>query len=149
MTIGEKLSQGAVEVQEAWTRLSDTWMQSAQDLVGTVASDPFGLLHPDVILDQLLDLTRRSVEINLDLIGKLTGAPLPKQTPKPVEITATVRELEPPAEKAPTAPVAAAKYTRVSKAELQRALSSRHLPKTGTVKELRQRLIEADRTAAG
>ncbi len=52
----------------------------------------------------------------------------------------------PPAPK-PARPVAADRYSRLSKADLQKTLSSRHLPKTGTVKELRQRLIEADRTA--
>ena len=74
MTVGEKLSQGAAQIQDAWASLTDTWMQTAHELVGSAVANPVGLLHPDVVLDHVFDLTRRAVEINCGLINALTGA---------------------------------------------------------------------------
>jgi hypothetical protein len=171
MTVGEKLSQGAAQVQDAWTSLSDVWMQTAHDLVGSAAADPFGLLHPDVVMEQVFDFTLRAVELNWDLISALTGTTVgaeygvirgattatdavSTEIVMPTEVVAPAIEetpsIEPPrpepvrSREKPTGPVAAGRYGRVSKAELQKALSGRNLPESGTVKELRARLIEAD-----
>jgi hypothetical protein len=169
MTVGEKLSQGAAQVQDAWASLTDTWMQTAHELVGSAVANPFGLLLPDLAMDQVFDFTRRAAEINWGLINALTGASVSARygvirgatttadavsteivTPArsvAVEETPTIEPPQPRVVRSklePTAPIAAGRYSRVSKADLQKALSGRNLPKSGTVKELRERLIKAD-----
>jgi hypothetical protein len=163
MTVDEKLSRGAVEIQDTWTSLTDTWIRAAEDLLSSASPDPFGLFHPDGVIDQMFDFTRRALEINCDLISTLTSVSITAEeavmkaaTPigvavPPLDQPQTVEPARAelvPSEREGTRPIAARKYSRVSKADLQQALSRRHLPKTGTIKELRERLIEADLKAA-
>jgi hypothetical protein len=169
MTVGEKLSHSAVQVQDALTSLTDTWTQTLTDVFDTASVDPLALLRPEVTMDQVFQFARRAFEINRDLIRELAGmsltaevvvgqdvatistvltAPVDPPEPPDAPIDVVVSEIEEPKPEAVVSEkktVAAARYSRVSKAELQKALSDRELPATGTIKELRSRLIEADR----
>jgi hypothetical protein len=158
VTVGEKLGHRAVQVQEAWTSLTESWTQTVQDLVDSASVDPIALLRPDVAMDQAFAFARRAFEMQQDLIRTLTGMSLSAEVTvgREVAVMSTafeqpdasidvvVSEIEPS-----TRPVPAAKYSRVSKAELQKVLTDRDLPATGTIKELRGRLIEADRQPGG
>jgi len=178
MTVGEKLSQSAVQLQDAWTTLTDTWTTTVQDLLDTAAVDPWALFRPDAAMDQMFEWARRTFEINRDLLQDLTGvsvtaevavgrelrfvgaagaaeAPIdvlvseiePAEAPFDVVVSEVApAEVEPVrSEKKATGTLAAGTSGRTSKAALQKALADRQLPASGTIKELRERLIEADR----
>jgi hypothetical protein len=156
VTVGEKLGYRAIQVQEAWISLTESWTQTVEDLVDSASVDPLALLRPDVAMDQAFAFAQRAFQIQQDLISHLTGLSRTAQVTVGQEVavisTAVAAPADPPIdvvvseiEPAPRAAVPAAKYSRVSKAELQKVLTDRNLPATGTIKELRGRLIEADR----
>jgi hypothetical protein len=159
VTIGDTLSQTA----DAWTGLMATWTQTVQDLLESAVVDPLALIWPNAAMDQMFGWAERTFEINLDLLRDLTGVSVTAVPPDPpiavaalpVAIDVLVTEVEAVEVEAvgsgknATRPVAAAASSRTSKAELQKVLSDLGLPSTGTIKELRERLIDADRQTPG
>jgi hypothetical protein len=115
-------SDAASQARNATDKTADLLTQGAQGLTGLIPRLPQIDLIPAV--ERYFDLVQRTVDINrylavkwVEAAGTLTGA-----------VRDQARE----------------RYEGQTKAELSDQLAERDLPKTGTVDELTERLIEAD-----
>ncbi len=115
-------SEAASQARNAADKTANLWTQGAQGLTGLVPRLPQIDLIPAV--DRYFDLVQRVVNMNRYLAVKWAQAA--------GTLTGAARDQ------------ARERYEGWTKAELSDQLAGRNLPKTGTVDELTERLIEAD-----
>ncbi len=120
-------SNAAGQARTAADKTADLWKQGGQGLTGLVPRPPQVDLIPAV--ERYFDVVQRMVAVNRYLTVKWFQAA--------GRLTSAVRGQ---AESA----AARERYEGLTKAELSDQLAQRDLPKTGTVDELLERLIEAD-----
>ena len=150
-TMTRRYSDAASQARSAADKTTDFWTQGARGMTGLIPRLPQIDLIPAV--ERYFDLVQRTVNINRSLTvrwvkaaGTLTGV-VRAQAESAADV---VREM--PAsvghvvhEQARQAhDQARERYQGQTKAELSDQLAARDLPKTGTVDELTERLIEAD-----
>lgn len=138
-------SQSASTVE----KIADLWTQGAQQLTGRVLPGlPQVNLVP--IVERYFEFVQRTVDISRDFTlkwaeaaGTLSGAVREQAEQAEKELAREARRAE--REQAKRAhDQARERYEGLAKAELSDLLDQRHLPKTGTVDELVERLVEAD-----
>jgi len=130
-SITERYSAAASKATGTVEKIADSWTQGAQTLSNRMLPGvPQINLVP--VVERYFEFVQRTVDISRDL------------TIKWAETTGTLSGLvREQADKAGQE-IARERYEGLTKAELSDLLGQRHLPKTGNVDELVQRLVEAD-----
>jgi hypothetical protein len=148
----------AAQARKAWARTTESWTNGVQKLLGQVPTGGVGTMDPRRALDQSVGTVERIAEVNREYVQHLAEASL--EVRKAVvdysttiagvlrdQVGATVDAARGPAEKA-AHDATVNDYSGLTKAELSDLLAARHLPRTGTIGELRARLIESDQHAS-
>jgi hypothetical protein len=166
MSLQEQYTDTLRQSQEAWSGAIETWTNGVQKALGAAPLPPFGslfgstpftLTDPTATVDQLFDFAEKVLEVQREFVKNLTSATVSvgqavrhqaesagQAVRNQAESTGQlIREHNNSVAKAATEKIAD-KYGDLSKTELQEELARRDLPKTGTVEELRTRLIEDD-----
>jgi len=112
----------ASQARNAVDKTTDLWTQGTRGVTGLIPRLPQADLIPAV--ERYFDLVQRVVDVNRYLTVKWVQAA--------GTLTGVARDQ------------ARERYEGWTKAELSDQLAGRNLPKTGTVDELTERLIEAD-----
>ena len=163
MTIQDQYIETFRQTQETWADLVKSFTNDAQRTFGPPSS-LFTLVDPNETIDQVFDFWEKSLEAQRKVAKQLVGASISagEKVREQVEsVSALVRQnadsfgealreqtdavtaaLQSAA--AAVREQAAKSYDHLNKAELQDELAARDLPKTGTVEELRERLVAAD-----
>jgi len=163
VTIQDQYIETFRQTQETWADLVKSFTDDAQRTFGQ-PSPLFTLIDPDKTIDQVFDFWEKSLEAQRKVAKQLVGATISasEKVREQVEsVSAVAREnaesvgqalreqadavtatLESAA--AAVREQAAKTYHDLNKAELQQELGARDLPKTGTVEELRERLVADD-----
>jgi len=163
VTIQDQYIETFRQTQETWAGLVRSFTNDAQRTFGQ-PSTLFTLVDPNETIDQVFDFWEKSLEAQRKVAKQLVGVSISageKVREQAESVSALVRQnadsfgeaLREQAD-AVTATLqsaaasvreqAAKTYHDLSKAELQEELGARDLPKTGTVEELRERLVADD-----
>ena len=137
--------------QEAWTDVVKSFTNDVQRTFGQPST--LYLVDPIDAIDQVFDFWEKSLEVQRDVAKQFVGATISygEKVREQVEsVGAAVRQqadsvTETLQSAAAAVRIQAAKtYDDLSKAELQEELGARGLSKSGTVEELRERLVSDD-----
>ena len=163
MTIQDQYLDTFRQTQETWADLVKSFTNDAQRTFGP-PSPLFSLVDPNKTIDQVFDFWEKSLEAQRTVAKQLVGATISagEKVREQVESVSALarqnadssarpcgsrRTRSPPPSQSAAASVreqAAKSYDDLNKAELQEELGARDLPKTGTVEELRERLVADD-----
>ena len=156
VSIQEKYTGAVLQVQERSAEVIQSLTDNVQKVVGQPLT-PFGLSDPHKAVDQLFDFWETTLRTQREFlhrvvgVGASVGDAIRSQTESVTQAVRSQTEsvTEAAREQAESAKQeayqqAAEKYQDMTKAELQDELGRRDLPKTGTVDELRERLIADD-----
>ncbi len=152
MTIQDQYIETFRQTQETWADVMQSYTTNVQRSFG-LPSTLFGFFDPIETIDQVFDFWEKSLEVQRDVAKQLVGASISageKVREQAESVGAAVRQqadsvtanLESAA--AAVRVQAAKTYDNHTKAELQEELAERDLSKTGTVDELRERLVADD-----
>jgi hypothetical protein len=158
--------------REVISSVGEARLRDAKALLNLVPTPGNGLLHPNEVFEQNRRIAKRFVEVNAEYVKDLAGAvrkhmsglasvlvdeamttaKLANEQAERVEDRAIqeaeeiVRAERAEVRRAKRAAREAAeqKYSEMTKVELADELGRRDMPKTGTVEELRERLVEAE-----
>jgi hypothetical protein len=163
----------ADNVRTTWTSSIESWTDSLQRI--KVQAPNVQLRGVDLrrAVEEYFDDSQRIFEINRDCLRNLAGVLLSggevaldysksmsdvlrRQAGMTVEMVReqadrlqdSQRAQAPAAQRTEQPAPAVDRYRELTKAELSERLNDRNMPRTGTIEELRQRLIEADLEAA-
>jgi hypothetical protein len=165
-------SNRARHLQETMAGAAEARMRDASAMLRLVPTPANGLLNPSDIINQYGRLSKRLLEVNMEYVRDLAGAVRKHVTGlagvMKDEVVTTAQLANDQAEKLEEAAIeradeieraeraaarrarkaahdaAAERFQEMTKAELADELAERHLPKTGNVDELRERLIDDD-----
>ena len=152
MTIQDQYIETFRQTQETWADVVKSYTDNVQRTFAQ-PSTLYGFVDPIETIDQVFDFWEKSLEVQRDVAKQLVGATISygEKVREQVEsVGAAVRQqadsvTETLQSAAASVRVQAAKkYDDLTKAELQEELGARDLPKTGTVDELRERLVSDD-----
>ena len=145
----ERYRAAASQSASTAEKIADFWMQGSQRLTDRVLP---GLPQVNLVpmVERYFEFVQRTVDISRDLTlkwaeaaGTLSGTVREQAEQAEKELAREVRKVE--REQAKHAhDKARERYEGLTKAELSDLLDQRHLPKTGNVDELVERLAEAD-----
>ena len=163
MTIQDQYIETFRQTQETWADLAKSFTNDAQRTFGPPSS-LFTLVDPNETIDQVFDFWEKSLEAQRKVAKQLVGVTISagEKVREQIEsvgavvrqnadsvgqalreqadsVTATLQSAA-----AAVREQAAKTYHDLTKAELQEELGARNLPKTGTVEELRERLVADD-----
>ena len=162
MSLQDQFTNTVRQTQDAWTGIVESLTDNVQTLTSSVSHVPTA--DPVAAIDQVFDFWFKTLEVQRDVLKQLAGASVAAgeqvrsqmervgsavreqgETAKTAahEQTEAVRRVQRGHERAEREQ-AFAKYENLVKAELQDELANRDLPKTGTVDELRERLVADD-----
>jgi hypothetical protein len=163
MTIQDQYLDTFRQTQETWVDLVKSYTNDAQRTFEQ-PSPLLTIVDPDKSIDQVFDFWEKSLEAQRTVTKQLVGATISagEKVREQVEsVSAVIRQnadsigqaLREQADSvtatlqsaaAAVREQAAKTYHDLNKAELQEELGARDLPKTGTVEELRARLVADD-----
>ena len=163
MTIQDQYLDSFRQTQETWADLVKSFTADTPWAFGP-ASPLFTYADPNKTIDQFFDFWEQSLEAQRTVAKQVVGATISagEKIREQVESVSAVARLNADAvgkalreqsdavtatfeSAAATVREQAAKnYDELTKAELQEELGARNLPKTGTVDELRERLVADD-----
>jgi hypothetical protein len=160
------------QARETLSSVGEARVRDAKALLSLIPTPGNGLVHPKEAFDQNRRITKRLVDVNVAYVKDLTAAVRKHVTGLGSvlvdEVTTTAKLANEQAEKVEEQAVqqaeeivraeraevrrakraardaAAQKYAEMTKVELADELGGRDLPKTGTVEELRERLVVSD-----
>jgi hypothetical protein len=145
----ERYRAAASQSASTAEKITDFWTQGSQRLSDYMLP---GLPQVDLVpvVERYFEFVQRTVDISRDFTlkwaesaGMLSGAIHDQAEQAEKELAREARKAE--REQARRAhDKARERYESLTKAELSDLLDQRHLPKTGTVDELVERLVEAD-----
>ena len=145
MTVQDHYTSLVRQAQESWVGIADSLFAKAPKTFEQSVT-PLGFGVADAAIDQVFDFWEQTLEMQRDAVKRLAG--------DIGSVGETVREQTESAsqafrEHADTAPQAGREqagegYEELTKVELQAELDRRDLPRTGSVAELRTRLVEDD-----
>jgi len=144
MSLQDQFTNSVRQTQEAWAGIVESLTSNVQTL--TTSAHPVSTADPVAAVDQVFDFWFKTLEVQRDVLKQFAGASVAagEQVRSQLEqVGSAVREQ---GESAKTAirEQAFAKYESLTKADLQDELANRDLPKTGSVDELRERLVADD-----
>ena len=162
MSLQDQFTNSVRQTQEAWAGIVESLTSNVQTLTTSVRPVPNA--DPVATIDQVFDFWFKTLEVQRDVLKQFAGASVAagEQVRSQLEqVGSAVREQ---GESAKTAireqadavqrlqreqaraerEQAFAKYESLTKADLQDELANRDLPKTGSVDELRERLVADD-----
>jgi hypothetical protein len=156
MTIQDQYLSTVRQATETWTGVAEALTDNVQKAFAQAAG-PFEHIDPNAAIDQVFDFWEKTLEAQRGVVKQFAGVTVAaaEQVRSQAEslgtavreqtesASQTVREYAEATQDA-AQEQAAKKYADLTKAELQDDLAKRDLPKTGTVDELRERLIEDD-----
>jgi hypothetical protein len=153
MTIQDQYLETFRQTQETWADVMRSFTNDMQRTFGQ-PSKLFGYVDPNEAIDQVFDFWEKSLEVQRDWAKQFVGASIyagEKVREQAESVGTALREqadnvsatLQSAADAARAQ--AAKSYDSLTKAELQEELGARDLPKTGTVDELRERLVADDK----
>jgi SAP domain len=156
VSIQDRYAGAVLQVQERSAEIIQSLTENVQKAFGQPFK-PLGLSDPHAVVDQLFDFWETTLRTQRELahrvvgVGATVGDAVRSQTESVTQavrsqtesVTQAVREQAESA-KQEAHQQAAEKYEEMTKAELQEELARRDLPKSGTVEELRERLIADD-----
>ena len=163
MTIQEQYLDTFRQTQETWADLVKSFTNDAQRTFEQPTA-LFSLVDPNKTIDQVFDFWEKSLEAHRTVAKQLVGATISagEKVQEQVEslsalarqnVDSVAQALREQADSvaatfesaaATVRDQAAKSYDDLTKAELQEELGARDLPKTGTVEELRERLVADD-----
>lgn len=157
MTIQDHYTSLVRQAQESWLGIADSLSAKAPKTFEQSVT-PLGFGAADAAIDQVFDFWEQTLEMQRDAVKRLAGDIVSFSDTVRAQaqsVGETVREqtesarqaFREPAETAPQAgrEQAGESHEELTKAELQDELDRRDLPRTGSVAELRTRLVEDDR----
>jgi hypothetical protein len=128
--------------------ISEARSREAKALLSRIPAPSPGLAKPGEVIDQNRRLAKVFVDVNVEYVQDLAAAVrkhlngLARAWKDEVVTTGKL------ANRQADVDVVAERYEHMTKVELAAELAGRHLPKTGSVAVLRDRLIEDDRKGA-
>ena len=152
MTIQDQYIEAFRQTQETWADVVKSLTNNVQQSLGQPSS-LYGFVDPNEAIDQVFDFWEKSLEVQRDLAKELVRATISagEKVREQVEsVGAAVRQQADSVNatlQSATAAVqaqAAKTYEDLTKAELQEELVARDLSKTGTVDQLRERIVADD-----
>ena len=162
MSLQDQYTDTLRQSQEAWSGAIETWTNGVQKAfsaspVAPHGTSPFSFADPTATIDQIFDFAEKALEVQREFVKNLAAATLSigqavrhqaesagQAVREQAESTGQlIREHNDNVAQAVTEKIAD-KYSEGSKADLQNELARRDLAKTGTVDELRARLVEDD-----
>lgn len=157
MTIQDRYTSSVRQATETWASVAQSVTDNMQKALAQTGS-PFELINPSAAIDQMFDFWETTLEVQRGVAQQFAGvtvAAAEKVRTQAESIGTAVREQSETVAQAVREHVeateeavhtqAAKRYEGLTKPELQEELARRDLPKTGTVDELRERLIEDDK----
>jgi hypothetical protein len=155
MSIQDNYISAFRQAQEAWTGAVASLTEDVQGL--TKSATPTGTIDPSAAIDQVFDFWSSTLESQRQLLKQIAGVSVTagervKEGVQQAESAAReqseaakdeARKQAQAAKRAERQRVVA-KYEDMNKTELQDELSARSLTKSGTVDELRDRLVAED-----
>ena len=150
MSLQDQYTDTLRQSQEAWSGALETWTSGVQKAFGSSPAVPFGapfnVSDPVATIDQLFDFAEKALEVQREFVKNLAAATVSVGQAVRHQAESTgqlIRQHNDEVAKEASDKLAE-KYGDWTKAELQSELGRRELPKTGTVEELRARIVEDD-----
>ena len=161
MSLQDQYTDTLRQSQEAWSGALETWTSGVQKAFGSSPAVPFGapfnVSDPVATIDQLFDFAEKALEVQREFVKNLAAATVSVGQAVRHQAESAGNAVREQAESTgqlirqhndevakEASDKLAEKYGDWTKAELQSELGRRELPKTGTVEELRARIVEDD-----
>jgi hypothetical protein len=154
VSMQDQYTQTVRQTQEAWAGIVESLTDNVQAFT---KSTPVTTIDPTTAIDQVFDFWFKTLEAQREVLKQIAGASVAageRVRSQAEQLGSVVREQGESVKQAAREQAEAAeraereqvisKYEDLTKAELQDELAGRELPKTGTVDELRERLIADD-----
>lgn len=155
MSIRDHYTSTVSQAQRTWSGAAESLADNVQKSItrpGTLK-----IIDPRDTIDHVFDFWGKTLEVQRDFVKNLAGVSVAvgetvrdqaetvrEGVAEQVEWTKRAAGDQAGAAKEAVQEQAAERYQQMTKAELEKELASRDLPKTGTVDELRKRLLADD-----
>jgi hypothetical protein len=145
MPLQDRYAGAVLQVQERSAEIVQSLSDNVQKVFGQPLK-PLGLRDPHAIVDQLFDFWETTLRTQRELVHRLVGVgdTVGEAVRSQTESVTQAARQQADSAKQEAHQRAVEKYQELTKPELQDELARRDLPKTGTVDELRERLIADD-----
>jgi hypothetical protein len=155
VSIQDQYTNTVRQTQDAWTGIVESLTDNVQAF--TKSANPVTTIDPTTAIDQIFDFWSKTLEAQREVAKQIAGASVAaseRVRNQAEQVGEAVREQSESAKRAILDQVekveraereqVISKYEDLTKAELQDELAARDLPKSGTVDELRERLVADD-----